>query len=556
MLAGLSVGDVVLIDRLGLRLRAGLNVLTGETGAGKSILLDALGLALGSRADAGLVRPGAAQASVAAEFDLPAAHPARALLDEHGLPAEDALVLRRVLGADGRSRAYVNDQPVGVALLRELGDLLVEVHGQHDERGLLNPAGHRALLDEYGALAKQKDACRAAHAAWREAEEAALRAEEELAKARADEEWLRYAAAELQALDPKEGEEAELAEQRALLQQGEKLAEALAEAQAALSAGGGLDARLRTAERALARVAARAGGRLDAALTALDRAAGEVTEAIAAVEQAGEALDLDPRRLEALEERLFALRDLARKHRAAVDALPALRRDLELRLAAVEDGGAQLSALRKRAGEARARFVEAAQALSKGRAAAARRLDKSVNAELAPLKLDRAKFQTAVEALPEADWTGEGADRVAFRIATNPGSPAGPLSRIASGGELSRFMLALKVALAQTRSATTLIFDEVDRGVGGAVADKVGERLARLAREAQILVVTHSPQVAARGEHHFRVAKQENGKLMRTEVAPLDETQRREEIARMLSGAEVTSEARAAAESLLQAGRA
>jgi len=556
MLAGLSVADVVLIDRLNLQLRAGLNVLTGETGAGKSILLDALGLALGARGDAGLVRPGAAQASVAAAFELPAGHPVRALLHEHGLAADEPMVLRRVLAADGRSRAFVNDQPVGVGLLREFGDLLVEIHGQHDERGLLNPAGHRALLDEYGGLAGRRDACRGAHGAWRAAEDAVGRVEAEVAKARADEDWLRHAAAELSEFDPRDGEEAELAEQRGLLQQGEKLAEALAEAQAALASGDGVEGRLRAAERALGRIAARAAGRLDPALAALDRAAGEVAEAVAAVEQAGEALDLDPRRLDALEERLFALRDLARKHRVAVDALPALRRDLAARLVAVEDGGARVAALRKQAAAARAGFVEAAQALSAARAAAAKRLDKAVNAELAPLKLERAKFLTAVEALAEAEWSAEGADRVSFRIATNPGAPAGPLSRIASGGELSRFMLALKVALAQTRSATTLIFDEVDRGVGGAVADKVGERLAKLAGDAQVLVVTHSPQVAARGEHHFRVAKRENGKLARTEVEPLDEAARREEIARMLAGAEVTREARAAAESLLQAGRA
>lgn len=556
MLVGLSIRDIVLVERLELLGRAGLCVLTGETGAGKSILLDALGLALGGRGDAGLVRPTAAQGAVSAEFEVSADHPVRNLLDDRGLDGGDTVVLRRVLGADGRSRAFINDQSVSVGLLRQCGELLVEVHGQNDAQGLLNPAAHSALLDAFGGLEGKRSACRTAYQNMRKATQAVATAEAELAAARADEDYQRHVLAELEALDPLVGEETELAERRSLLMQAEKIAEGLQEADALLAGADGVDNQMRQAQRALERVAPLAAGRLEAALATLDRAAGEVSEAVAAVEYAAVDLNLDPNQLERVNDRLFTLRDAARKHRTDVDSLPALRNDVAGRIQALDVGTETLEALKALEAEARQEYGAAARALSAGRLKAAKRLDKAVAAELKPLKLGNATFRTSVEALDEADWSADGADRVQFLASTVKGAPLAPLQRIASGGELSRFMLAIKVVLAATRSAGTLVFDEVDSGVGGAVADKVGERLARLAAEAQILVVTHSPQVAARGDHHWRVARHESKAGSRVSVDGLDEPERREEIARMLAGAEITNEARAAAQSLLQAGRA
>ena len=556
MLAALDIRDIVLIDRLDLTLADGLGVLTGETGAGKSILLDALGLALGARADAGLLRHGAAQGSVAAVFDLPAGHPARAVLAEQGLAEDDELVLRRVLSPDGKSRAFVNDQPVSVALLKRLGALLVEMHGQAAEQGLLDAAVHRELLDAFGGLGESVAAVAAAFARMRDTATAAERAAAEAARAQGDADYLRHMAQELATLDPKPGEEAELAEMRSLLQAGEKLAGALGEATAALEENGGVESRLRLALRALERVADRAAGRFDAALAALDRALTEAGEAGLQLAAAGRALDLDPARLERAEERLFALRAVARKHNVAVDDLAASRSDFEQRLAAIEDGGAALAKLRQAAEAARADYRTAAAGLRAARQRSAAKLDKAVAKELPPLKLGNARFATRLVELTENEWSAAGTERVMFEVATNPGLPPGPLSKIASGGELSRFMLALRVVLAGQGAATTLIFDEVDRGIGGATADAVGERLARLAARVQVLVVTHSPQVAARGTHHWRIAKGErrNGKAVTTvtQVEKLDEAARREEIARMLAGARITDEARAAAESLMQ----
>jgi len=553
MLLGLSVRDIVLIDRLELEFAEGLCALTGETGAGKTILLDALGLALGARSDAGLLRAGAERGVVVASFALTAEHPVRALLEEQGLDSDDELALRRVLSSDGRTRGFVNDQPVAVGLLRQVGEALVEIHGQHDERGLLNPAGHRVLLDAFGVTDKVRGRCRDAYAVVRGAEAALAEAEAVLARGLAEIDYLRHALAELTAMAPRPGEAAELAETRRLLRQGEALREALAEATAALHDGA--DARLRAAERALARVAALAGGRLDAAVESLARAASEAAEAAALVEQAAVAFEPDPARLEAVEERLFALREVARKHRVEVDDLAELQRDWTARLERLETGEAGLEAHRVALAAAQHGYAEAAEALSQRRRRAAARLDQAVAKELTPLKLERARFTTRLEPLPREQWSADGAERVAFEVATNPGAAPGPLSRIASGGELARFMLALKVALAGTRSATTLIFDEVDRGVGGAVADRVGARLGRLAETAQILVVTHSPQVAARARHHWHVIKDESDVGARTRIVKLDEAARREEIARMLAGAEVTAEARAAAGSLIEAAR-
>ncbi|HEY1606788.1 MAG TPA: DNA repair protein RecN [Allosphingosinicella sp.] len=551
MLTGLSIRDVVLIESLDLEFGPGLGVLTGETGAGKSILLDALGLALGTRADSGLVRHGQAQAVVAVSFELPPDHAARALLAENGLEgeADEPLVVRRIVRADGGSRAFVNDQSVSLALLRELGAMLVEVHGQQDDRGLLNPRGHRALLDAFGRI-DVSDA-EQAWRFWQQAETDLAAAREALDAALRDREWLEHAASELAALAPEAGEDEALAALRANMQKGARLAEDIEAVGELLDGSEGGLALLRQAVRRMERI----GGeheKLGDALAALDRALIEASEAEDALEAAAEALACDPARLEAAEARLFEIRALARKHRVEPDALPALAADLSARLAALESGEQGLAALERAVLEKRAAYEEAAARLGDMRKAAAARLDTAVARELAPLKLDAARFRTAIEPLAEAQWSGRGRDRVEFEVSTNPGAPFAQLTRIASGGELSRFILALKVALAERSDARTMIFDEIDRGVGGAVASAIGERLHRLAGTAQLLVVTHSPQVAARGNRHLLIEKSHDGLVTRTGVQLLDESRRREEIARMLSGAEVTDEARAQASRLLE----
>ncbi|HEX4736967.1 MAG TPA: DNA repair protein RecN [Allosphingosinicella sp.] len=552
MLTGLSIRDVVLIESLDLEFGPGLGVLTGETGAGKSILLDALGLALGTRADSGLVRHGQTQAVVNVSFELPPDHVARALLAENGLEGEagEPLVIRRLVRADGGSRAFVNDQSVSLGLLRELGAMLVEIHGQHDDRGLLNPRGHRALLDAFGRI-DISDA-EQAWRGWQEAEADLAAAREKLEAAQRDREWLEHAAAELTKLAPEAGEEEALAAMRANMQKGARLAEDIEAVGQLLDGSEGGLALLRQAVRRMERI----GGeheKLEAALAALDRALIEASEAEDSLEAAAEALSYDPARLEAAEARLFEIRALARKHRVEPDALPALAADLSARLAALESGEQGLAALERAVRERRTAYEEAAARLTDLRTAAAARLDTAVARELAPLKLDAARFRTATEPLPEAQWSGRGRDRVEFEVSTNPGAPFAPLTRIASGGELSRFILALKVALAERSDARTMIFDEIDRGVGGAVASAIGERLHRLAETAQLLVVTHSPQVAARGNRHLLIEKSHDGLVTRTGVQLLDEPRRREEIARMLSGAHVTDEARAQADRLLEA---
>jgi len=555
MLAALSIRDIVLIDRLDLTLECGLCALTGETGAGKSILLDALGLAIGSRADAGLVGLGAEQGSVTAGFDVDGAHPARAILRENGLGAEGDLILRRVQSRDGRTRAFINDQPVSVGLLRQVGDTLVEIHGQHDERGLLDASGHRALLDLFGGLGGKAAEVRALWAAAAQARADRDAHEALLARAKAEQDYLRHVVAELDELAPEPGEETALAEARTLMMHSEKIAADLSEAQGALSSDSGLEARLNLALRRLTRAAGQAGGRLDQAIAALDRTLVEAGEARDEIERAMRALEFDPAELERAETRLFALRAAARKHNVMVDDLAALADRLRGELADIEGGEAKLSKLRAAAGEAWARYMAAARTLSAARQKAAVKLDQEVARELKPLKLDKAAFRTSVEALDEELAGPDGLDRVSFLISTNPGAALGPLIRIASGGELSRFVLALKVALASQGSAPTLIFDEVDSGVGGAVAEAVGLRLADLARSAQVLVVTHSPQVAARAEHHLRISKGGEAKSrsarLATRVEALDAAMRREEIARMLAGATVTDEARAAADRLI-----
>lgn len=553
MLISLSIRNIVIIEKLDLSFDRGLGVLTGETGAGKSILLDSLGFALGNRADAGLLRPGAEQASVTAVFDVAADHPARALLAEQGLEAEDQLLLRRVLTQDGRSRAYVNDQAASAGLLRQLADSLIEIQGQFDQRGLMDPATHRALLDAYGRLKPEARALRELWRAWQDALTAREAAAKRLAEAQRDEAFLRHAVEELDALDPRPGEEAGLAEKRNRLMHREKLVEGVNAALGEIASddGGGAEPALGRALRILERIAPTAGKALAPALEALQRAALEAEEAMAQLNSYAGDMELDADTLEAVEERYFALQDMARKHHTAVDALPALRGQLAERLAAIDGGEAELTKLAEAAAAARRRYQESAEALSKKRAKAAAALDKAVMAELPPLKLERALFRTALERLEEGDWSAQGLDRIAFVVATNPGSAPGPLGRIASGGELARFLLAIKVVLASVNPERSLVFDEVDSGVGGATAHAVGERLERLARDRQVLVITHSPQVAARGAQHWQVLKQMAGKQVATQVSRLDAGNRREEIARMLSGAEITEEARAAAERLI-----
>ena len=549
MLRQLSIQDVVLIDRLELEFEPGLGVLTGETGAGKSILLDSLGLALGVRADNGLVRQGQAQAMVAAEFELPAGHPAFALLAEQGIEPEagEPLLVRRSLKADGGSRAFAGGAGVPAALLRDIANGLVEIHGQHDDRGLLNPRGHRALLDAFGRIDVT-----AVATTWDEVERLAA----ELADARAaaeaaerDREWLEHAAKEIAALAPEAGEETRLAEERAAMQAGAKAGEVLTGLDELLGGSEGALAQLRSAARRIERGAADHPLLADA-LASLDRALIEGSEAEDKIARAAEALAFDPARLEAVEARLFDIRGLARKHRVEADALAALGEELTGKLALIEAGGERTAALEAGLAEARTRYDEAARRLRAARHEAAARLDSAVASELPPLKLDAAKFRTA---LSDAEPGPAGIDRVEFEVATNPGAPFGPLTRIASGGELSRFILALKVALAEAGTAQTMIFDEIDRGVGGAVASAIGERLARLAQKSQLLVVTHSPQVAARAAHHYRIEKAHEDGETRTFVRKLTPDERREEIARMLSGAAITDEARAQAARLLEA---
>jgi DNA repair protein RecN (Recombination protein N) len=557
MLLGLNIRDIVLIDRLDLALRPGLCVLTGETGAGKSILLDALGLALGRRAESGLVRAGAQQAAVSAEFSVGRNHPAHAILREAGLDGDgEAIVLRRLVGSDGRSRAFVNDEPASAGLLRELGDSLVEIQGQFEQRGLLDPANHREILDAFAEHTVTPNALAQAWRDWRDAREREAEAARRLAAGRDEEDLLRHHLAELDSLMPEEGEEDRLAARRALLQSAERLAETLSEAIGELDGNSGAQSALARAARRLERARDRAQGLLDSAVGATERAAAETAEALAVLEATARQLELDPRELENVEERLFALRAAARKHQVSVNELPALRERMTARLAEFEAGAEGAEHLALATTEARARFIGAAGAVSRGRAKAAARLDTGVTAELKPLRLDKARFRTVLTPLDEADWGEHGCERVHFEIATNPGAGFGPLARIASGGELSRFMLALKLVLAGTSSVPTLIFDEVDSGIGGAVAAAVGERLQRLGTNLQVLVVTHSPQVAARGSYHWRVAKSLSARQTVTRVEELDEDTRQEEIARMLSGRNVTAEARAAAASLIAGGRA
>jgi len=552
MLARLSIRDIVLIERLDIDFGSGLAALTGETGAGKSILLDAFALALGARGDVALVREGAEQGQVIAVFDLAKKHPARRVLAENDLGSDDELIVRRVQFADGRTRAFINDQPVSVQVLRALGAALVEIHGQHDDRAFVDAATHRALLDAYGGL--EDDAAEVAQLwADRRAREAAV-AEHRAAVERAarEAEWLRHAVDELGKLAAQSGEETALAERRTTMMQAEKVGEDLRATHDSVTGPNSPVPPLATAVRRLERRATQVPALIEPVVKAIDAALNALEEARQHLEHALRVADYDPQELERIEERLFALRAAGRKYNVPVDNLAALARRYESELALIDAGAEQLTKLEREAEEASARYRAAAEALSAARRRTAQNLDKAVNAELKPLKLERAQFSTEITSENEGP---DGLDRVEFWVRTNPGTRPGPLMKIASGGELARFLLALKVVLADRGSAPTLIFDEIDTGVGGAVADSIGVRLARLASGVQVLAVTHAPQVAARADRHYLISKDAlaKGKRVATRVAELAGEHRREEIARMLAGAEITAEARAAAERLIRA---
>jgi DNA repair protein RecN (Recombination protein N) len=553
MLARLSIRDIVLIDQLDLEFADGLTILTGETGAGKSILLDALSLALGARGDGALTRHGETQGQVTASFDLAPDHPVFAALANQGVRADGELILRRIQLADGRTRAFVNDQSVSAQTLRSVAAGLVEIHGQHDERALLDASTHRALVDAYGGHRGLVEATGSASSALRRAESELEAERARVAAARAAADYARHAHEELTALDVQPGEEEALADRRQRMMQGEKVAADIREAHENLSGDSAILPVLSAISRRLQRRLPQAPGLIEPSVQALDEAMQALEIATQTVESALAACDFDPRQLEKCEERLFALRGMARKHATTVDNLPALARQYADEVAALEAGEVRIVALDAEARAAAARYASAAEALSNARVAAARALEAAVNDELPALKLERARFAVALKR-DDSQGSPDGYDRAEFTVQTNPGSRPGPLMKVASGGELARFLLALKVALAERDTAPTLVFDEVDSGVGGAVADAIGLRLARLAAKAQVLAVTHAPQVAARSNQHFRIVKNDVGKGERvaTQVLALDASARREEIARMLAGAEVTGAARAAAKSLIE----
>jgi len=551
MLSRLVIQDVVLIDQLTVPFARGLNVLSGETGAGKSILLDALALALGARSDAGLVRAGAQQASVTATFEGDTPPALLALWDAQGLSVpEDELILRRTISADGKSRAFLCDQPISVTLLRQIGETLLEVHGQFETHGLLNPGTHRGLLDSFAGLGKVKKETANAYRLWQEALAAHTQAIEARNKALAEEEFLRAAVAELDELAPETGELDRLSERRTQLQNREKILEALQTAETALSGDKGASLALAQAGKSLARIAEKAPG-LNAVLEIVDRASCEAEEASAALARYAQEIEADPDALEKIEERFFKLRAIARKHGVPAETLGDTHESLRKRLSLLTDQGDRVTALAKTVMETRGAYHKLATRLSEVRAKDSQKLAQAVQAELPPLKFERALFSVDLKVLPEDQWGPDGMDHVAFLVATNPGAAPAPLHKVASGGELARFMLALKVVLAKADPVPTLVFDEVDSGIGGATAAAVGQRLAKLGEAVQVLVVTHSPQVAARAAHHLRVEKAIKAKKASTSVSLLNAEERIEELARMLAGDETTDAARQAARSLL-----
>ena len=553
MLQSLSIRNVVLIDKLDLDFKSGLSVLTGETGAGKSILLDSLGLVLGNRAETSLIRQGEDKLSVTAQFSLQKQTPAlRALLDEYEIEADDELLIKRSLTRDGKGKIFINDQPAGAKLLKEIGKYLVEVHGQFDNQGLLNPANHLDVLDAYGAYKPLADRTAAAFAAYKKARAARQGAEKNIARAKEDEENLRHWVDELEKMNPRPDEEDELGKKRQEMMNAEKIIDSLNYAYGALTERADVQGAIRSAQSAMDKVNTLVDGRYQTIIDMLDQALIDISETVNELEEVSHNISLNQNELENIEERLYALRGLARKHNVAVSDLPQTLADFRNRLSTIELGEEGIAALRKAEDTAQLDYVKAANELSSARQAAALQLDNKVMSELPPLKMEKARFVTVVEKTDESGWSEKGFNNVYFTVATNPNSPQGPLNKIASGGELARFMLALKVNLAQSSSVATMIFDEVDAGVGGATAQAVGERLARLARDVQVLVVTHSPQVAACGNNHFKVEKSTADNVTTTTVRELTKIEKSEEIARMLAGEVITDAARAAAKVLMK----
>lgn len=554
MLQTLSIRNVVLIDKLDLDFQSGLSVLTGETGAGKSILLDSLGLVLGNRAETSLIRHGADKLSVTASFALPKEdNPVCRLLAENEIEVEDGLIIKRILNAEGKGKIFINDQPVSVKLLREVGRCLVEVHGQFDNQGLLNPASHRSVLDAYGSYAALLEEVKNRYAEFKNARAAREQAEADIERAKTEEDNLRHWVGELEKVNPVAGEEDELGNRRLELMNAEKIIEALNHAYGILTQGCDVQSALRQAQSAMYKVNDMVGGKYSEIIDDLEQAMIEAGEAVNAIEAASENISLNTGELEEIESRLFALKGLARKHQVGIDELPGVLADFRQKLSNIEFGEEGLNKLRKAEEQAKLSYIKSANELSAARKAAALQLDASVMSELPPLKMEKARFVTRIEKTDEGSWNENGFDNIYFTVATNPNSPQGPLNKIASGGELARFMLALKVNLARTSSVETMIFDEVDAGIGGATAQAVGERLSRLARDVQVLVVTHSPQVAAKGNNHFKVEKSTNDNVTTTTVRELCSNEKCEEIARMLAGEVISDEARAAAKVLLSA---
>jgi len=554
MLQSLSIRNVVLIDKLDLDFKSGLSVLTGETGAGKSILLDSLGLVLGNRAETSLIRQGEDKLSVTAQFSLQKQTPAlRALLDEYEIEADDELLIKRSLTRDGKGKIFINDQPAGAKLLKEIGKYLVEVHGQFDNQGLLNPANHLDVLDAYGAYKPLAERTATAFAAYKKARAARQEAEKNIARAKEDEENLRHWVDELEKMNPRPDEEDELGKKRQEMMNAEKIIDSLNYAYGALTERADVQGAIRSAQSAMDKANTLVDGRYQTIIDMLDQALIDISETVNELEEVSHNVSLNQNELENIEERLYALRGLARKHNVAVSDLPQTLADFRNRLSTIELGEEGIAALRKAEDSAKLDYVKAANELSSARQAAALQLDNKVMSELPPLKMEKARFVTVVEKTDESGWSEKGFNNVYFTVATNPNSPQGPLNKIASGGELARFMLALKVNLAQSSSVATMIFDEVDAGVGGATAQAVGERLARLARDVQVLVVTHSPQVAACGNNHFKVEKSTADNVTTTTVRELTKIEKSEEIARMLAGEVITDAARAAAKVLIGA---
>lgn len=554
MLQSLSIRNVVLIDKLDLDFKSGLSVLTGETGAGKSILLDSLGLVLGNRAETSLIRQGEDKLSVTATFEVKDKNnPLFALCEEYELEADEEITIKRSLNKDGKGKIFFNDQPISAKLLKELGKYLVEVHGQFDNQGLLNPANHRDVLDAYAGYKNLLAEVKEKFANYKKAKAARLDAENNVAKAKSDEDALRHWVDELEKLNPEKGEEESLSKKRLEMMNAEKIIESLSYAYGALTQGADVQSAIRQAQSAMDKANSLVEGKYDDIVNMLEQALIDVNEAVNELEEASQNVSLNQNELENIESRLFALRGLARKHQTTIDDLPDVLADFKQKLATIELGEEGINELRRAEEQAKTDYIKSATELSSCRKAVALQLDNQVMAELPPLKMEKARFVTIVEKLDESAWNESGFDNVYFTVATNPNSPQGPINKIASGGELARFMLALKVNLAQSSFVSTMIFDEVDAGVGGATAQAVGERLARLAHDVQVLVVTHSPQVASRGNHHFKVEKNTVENITTTKVRELNDIERHEEIARMLAGEKITDEARAAARVLIGA---